>query len=354
MGQEVQFRSAVFGGFHKDDVLEYIRALQTELLEKKMQLESRESLVPALKHQIKELEEELETQQLRNREYTQINDDYARRILTLSQERDDLETKYKNLESGCEKLQDVEGQVGSLILDALLYAEKIIERAKEASGVVAENAKQTIRSSVQEVDGLGEDITKFSLDFSDTLTNLAQKINTLSVDLGSVADKLQLPEEDEQQFEFDEGGYPVLRAARKAAQEQEQSAQQDYSIYLEQPAPQPQEESEQQDAAQPEEPIQQEQPAAVEAEIAQPEEPVLPALELEDALSFLMGQLEQNELVPQSAPQQTEPQTEVLQQEDLQETAPAEMPQEQNEPVESPPQDAQEPDYPSMRRRTDE
>ena len=147
MNKEAQFRNAVVGGFNKADVLSYIETLQAEVLASKQKLDQQEPIVPQLRKQVQELEEELATQRVQNRELNRVNEDYVRRILTLSQEKDDLETRLKNLEADCEKLKDVEGQVGALILDALLYSEKIIQHAKDASRTVTVDAKATIRSS---------------------------------------------------------------------------------------------------------------------------------------------------------------------------------------------------------------
>jgi len=226
MNKEAQFRNAVVGGFNKADVLSYIETLQTEALTSRQKVDQQDTLVPQLRRQVQELEEELAAQRVQNREFNRVNEDYVRRILALSQEKDDLETRMKNLEADCEKLKDVEGQVGALILDALLYSEKIIQHAKDASRAVAVDAKATIRSSAQEVDSLGGDIGKMSLEFSDTLSALASKINALSGDLSNVADQLDMQDEaDEEQFQFDDAGHPVLRAALDMKRREEMEAQ---------------------------------------------------------------------------------------------------------------------------------
>lgn len=280
MNQEAQFKSVLFGGFQKEDVLAYIQSLQTELIAASQAYTAQEQFAKSLLREKAELEEDIATERTRNKEGRRINDDYARRILALSQEKDELEIKYKNLEEDCEKLRDVEGQVSNLIMDALLYSEKIIQRAKEASGYVKQDAKQTIRSSAQEVDDIGDDISRFSVDFSDTLNNLAHKINTLSLDLSSVADKLALPDEDSEQFEFNEDGYPVLRAVRQKIEEEELPRNRDadtlispqmqdfYTIPLEQEA--------------------EDTPSTDLAEAGAQDK-----MDLEDALSFLSGELEQ-------------------------------------------------------------
>ena len=271
MSQETQFRNALFGGFHKEDVLNYIRSLQTEVGQLRERLEEKDAEAPALREQLALLEEEVSVQQVRNREFVQINDDYARRILSVSQERDDFETKLKNLEADCEKLKDVEGQVGALILDALLYSEKIIGSAKAVSSTVAQNAKESIRSSALGVDEIGGDINRFSAEFSDTLASLSAKINSLSADLTNVAEQLDAPPEDEEQFEFGESGNLVLRAIKKTKEEAEAAA-----------------ETEAEPESEPE--LQ----AAPEAQAGEESaEQPMQAVELADALSFLMCQLDE-------------------------------------------------------------
>jgi len=278
MSQETQFRNALFGGFHKEDVLNYIRSLQTEIGQLRERVEEKDAEVPALRRQLALLEEEISVQQVRNREFVQINDDYARRILSVSQERDDFETKLKNLEADCEKLKDVEGQVGALILDALLYSEKIIGSAKAVSGAVAQSAKETIRSSALEVDEIGGDINRFSAEFSDTLASLSAKINSLSADLTNVAGQLDTPPEDEEQFEFGESGDLVLRAIKKAKEE---------AVAETEAADEPETEDTPEPQTEPE----------AQAEPEPAEKPVQ-ADELADALSFLMCQLDEEAAKP--------------------------------------------------------
>lgn len=224
MNKEAQFRKATFGGFHKEDVLSYIETMQAELLMAREKVSDQEVNVPRMRDKLEQQDVELQMLRVKCRELQEADEAKLRQMLTLMEEKDQMEVKLRKLESECEKVKDVEGQVGSLILDALLYSEKIIARAKEASQIVSDNTKETLRFSAQEVDGIGDDISKISLDFSDTLNSLAKKINTISSDLISVADHIESEDEaDEEQFEFDETGYPILRAMKEAKEKTEQN-----------------------------------------------------------------------------------------------------------------------------------
>ena len=72
MAKDVLFKTMTFGGFNKEDVLEYIRAQQTQLTDTQKKLkETEESAASAIKR-TRELETLLSEQQTRVEEYSEI------------------------------------------------------------------------------------------------------------------------------------------------------------------------------------------------------------------------------------------------------------------------------------------
>jgi hypothetical protein len=212
MAQESQFRAALFGGFQKADVLAYIESMQKQILTLQGEHQQRGRELPALRAQLQELTEELEQARIRERDFLDSAEELQRQLLVIEQERDDLRLRLERASVGQERVKDVEGQVGTLILDALLYSEKIIARAKETAQIIARRAQETMRSSAQEVDGLSDDMTQISRDLSESITKLAGRIKGVSQELSGVTVKLEPDLSDgSEQYEFSEEGLPILR-----------------------------------------------------------------------------------------------------------------------------------------------
>ena len=208
MAKDVLFKTMTFGGFNKEDVLEYIRAQQTQLTDTQKKLkETEESAASAIKR-TKELETLLSEQQTRIEEYSALSEEYAKKIFALEDEVNSLNEKLNSVEVGCERAKDVEGQIGALVLDALLYSDKIIRSAKASAKGISNQTKQTIEEAASGVDEIGEDISQMSDNFGVVVASLVSKINSLSTNLSSVADKLDSQEDeiDEHQFTFGENG----------------------------------------------------------------------------------------------------------------------------------------------------
>lgn len=208
MAKDVLFKTMTFGGFNKEDVLEYIRAQQTQLTDTQKKLkETEESAASAIKR-TRELETLLSEQQTRVEEYSALSEEYAKKIFALEDEVNSLNEKLNSVEVGCERAKDVEGQIGALVLDALLYSDKIIRSAKASAKGISNQTKQTIEEAASGVDEIGEDISQMSDNFGVVVASLVSKINSLSTNLSSVADKLDSQEDeiDEHQFTFGENG----------------------------------------------------------------------------------------------------------------------------------------------------
>ncbi len=218
MAKDVLFKTMTFGGFNKEDVLEYIRAQQTQLTEAKKKLSDNEIEVKAAKRRVSELEAQLSEQQTRAEEYFALSEEYAKKIFVLEDELNVLNEKLNSVEVGCERAKDVEGQIGALVLDALLYSDKIIRSAKASAKDISSQTRQTIEQAASGVDEIGEDISQMSDNFGVVVASLVSKINSLSTNLSSVADKLDThsDEVDEHQFTFGENGevkLPILTDA---------------------------------------------------------------------------------------------------------------------------------------------
>ncbi len=208
MSGDVFFKTMTFGGFNKDDVLEYIRGQQEQLAGSQKALKENEDKLLQEKKRAADLEAQLLQQQAKAEEYFSLSEEYAKKIFALEDEVNELNSKISSIEVGCERAKDVEGQIGALVLDALLYSDKIIQSARAAAKGVSSQTKQTIEEAANGVGEIGDDITQISDNFGVVVASLVSKINSLSSNLTSVADKLDAEEEriDKEQFTFGENG----------------------------------------------------------------------------------------------------------------------------------------------------
>ena len=147
MAKDVLFKTMTFGGFNKEDVLEYIRAQQTQLTDTQRKLKETEENAAAASKRTRELETLLSEQQTRAEEYFALSEEYAKKIFTLEDEVNALNEKLNSVEVGCERAKDVEGQIGALVLDALLYSDKIIRSAKASAKGISNQTRQTIEEA---------------------------------------------------------------------------------------------------------------------------------------------------------------------------------------------------------------
>ncbi len=208
MSGDVFFKTMTFGGFNKNDVLEYIGNQQEQLVETQKKLkENEKQLADAMKN-AESYKTMLAQQQNKAEEYFALSEEYAKKIFELEDEVNELNGKLSSIEVGCERAKDVEGQIGALVLDALLYSDKIIQSAKASAKGISSDTRRTIEEAASGVDEIGEDITQISDNFGEVVASLVSKINSLSTNLNSVADKLDYEEEriDKEQFTFGENG----------------------------------------------------------------------------------------------------------------------------------------------------
>ena len=198
MAKDVLFKTMTFGGFNKEDVLEYIRAQQTQLTDTQKKLKETEENAAVASKRTRELETLLSEQQTRAEEYFALSEEYAKKIFALEDEVNSLNEKLNSVEVGCERAKDV----------ALLYSDKIIRSAKASAKGISNQTRQTIEEAASGVDEIGEDISQMSDNFGVVVASLVSKINSLSSNLNSVADKLDTQDEeiDEHQFTFGENG----------------------------------------------------------------------------------------------------------------------------------------------------
>ena len=190
MEENIPFRTSLMG-FNKEDVMKYIARLQASLAERsgsheqtERDIAGRDQEIIALKAENDRLAGQLREAELRLAERER---ECAEAVQKAEQDRSAMEREFsKKLEERVgqmndseEKLKSIQAQIGSLMLDAQLYADKIVEQAEGRVASLTNEYKETARS-------VSDDITRFTADLSDTT-------EALNRSLGSLKERLATP-----------------------------------------------------------------------------------------------------------------------------------------------------------------
>lgn len=196
MAENIPFRTSL-RGFNKEDVMKYIVHLQASLAESSGNREQtdrdiagRDQEIIALKaendrlnNRLQELEGQL-AEQKRERDESLLRAEQEKANLekALNQK---LEERTNQMSDSEEKLRAIQSQIGALMIDAQVYADKIVEQAENRVSSLTNEYKETARS-------VSDDITRFTADLSDTTEALNQSLGSLKDRLTSISDKLEL------------------------------------------------------------------------------------------------------------------------------------------------------------------
>lgn len=221
MASDKILRKSAFGGFKREDVIDYIEKLQAQALADKRSAEESARFAEGLAARANEcdrLEKMYEQATEENRELNarlealkEKNDEYERQLYNYGENFALLEAKLSELEERCAQINDSEKQINGLVLDAVLYSDKIIGKARDAARAVSDDARQTITATADEIDSIGSEIGRISGDFSEVIARLSEKLGVLSKDINELTARFDTPEDEEDgQFRLNENGLMLL------------------------------------------------------------------------------------------------------------------------------------------------
>ena len=94
----------------------------------------------------------------------------------------------------------MESQIGTLLVDAVLYSDRVTERAKTTADNITSNAKQSLSSTAIDVCRLSQDIAKVSAEFSSEISLVLNKVDALSKTLNELTQTF-ISKVEEENFE---------------------------------------------------------------------------------------------------------------------------------------------------------
>lgn len=213
MSKDLMFRTSAFGGFKKDEVMDFIEKVLTEKSSLERQLAINTAKTTQLNAEIAGLQSELaDLGKLRTdlAELTAKINDYEVSIndkdtliceLTtkLSEAQlnavdesviADLKRENERLQFELDKKRDIERQVGAAMLDARVHSEELVEQAKERANAVTKAVYAAIGDTAVKIDDLSAGIGEIARNFTRSVEEVELRIKALTGDMSKTAQAL--------------------------------------------------------------------------------------------------------------------------------------------------------------------
>ncbi len=220
MGNDIVFKKKAFGGFDKEEVMDFVNRILTEKsdLEKRVadtnvkyaqansqmleykrivdeSFETQNALTEA-NDKISELETALsskddEIENLTN-QINELNVKLSKAVISeeIQAEIDSLRAENTALKIENEKKKDLERQVGAAMLDARVHSEELIEEAKEKANAVTKSVYAAIGETALKIDDLSGGIGEIARNFTKSVEEVELRIKALTGDMSKTAQLL--------------------------------------------------------------------------------------------------------------------------------------------------------------------
>lgn len=213
MSKDVLFKTSAFGGFKKDEVMDFVQQvlgekgelerlllnnttrnnqLTAELNSVKTELDSlsgvRDELAGCL-IEIEDLTNALNEKEGIIEELTSKLEE-AENNSCSSDELDKLKAENEALKADIEKKRDMERQVGAAMLDARVHSEELIEEAKEKANNVTKAIYNAIGETAVKIDDLSAGIGEIARNFTKSVEEVELRIKVLTGDMSKTAQAL--------------------------------------------------------------------------------------------------------------------------------------------------------------------
>ena len=206
MANDVVFKKKAFGGFKKDDVMDFVNKILAEKseLEKKLsetsaeneklncelqackdaqaELEATKTEMNVLKSDIDEKDAVI-AELTAKLEESVVSEDTAALI-------DSLQSEIIRLKAECSKARDIERQVGAAMLDARVHSEELVEAAKEKANSVTKSVYAAIGDTALKIDELSTGIGEIARCFTKSVEEVELRIKALTGDMSKTAQLL--------------------------------------------------------------------------------------------------------------------------------------------------------------------
>lgn len=183
------FRRSFLGGFNRHDVMDYICALQVDVV-------STQTDIAKLKEENSALKAENSSQQSRLAEAEEQNGENVAKIEALEAEitrmdaaNKELAEKNAELTQQAEKTEVLEGRIGGMMADAVLYKEKMVSEAKTEIDVISSEYRESAKILAGDIDGVAEDIGGLTASVEESIAALTEKLLDVSAKIDAALKK---------------------------------------------------------------------------------------------------------------------------------------------------------------------
>lgn len=199
MGKKEVLKKSVFGGFKKEDVINYIEQLQQEIVNLKRELSDCSAYkrdLEIMKNSKEQLEKELSAQceentslKAKNSELTEINNSLNLKTGEMNISLENSERKLREFEKIAEKLKSDLAESESN-LSKLKEAEKIIVDAKESATAIKTDTKNIVVNAHSDILSANDRIKTACVNFDSAAASLRASADGLLNALSQACEKL--------------------------------------------------------------------------------------------------------------------------------------------------------------------
>ncbi len=213
MSKDLMFRTTAFGGFKKDDVMDFIEKVLNEKSSLESKLATSESKNAQLDAEISSLQSDVaDISKLRSdvaelsakiNDYEVAMDDKDTLIKELTERLSEMQSKAvddgevaelrrenEKLRNELGKKHDMERQVGAAMLDARVHSEELVEQAKERADSVKKAVYAAIGDTAVKIDDLSAGIGEIARNFTKSVAEVELRIKALTGDMSKTAQAL--------------------------------------------------------------------------------------------------------------------------------------------------------------------
>lgn len=191
MGEGAQFRNAAVGGFHKEDVLRYIEMMKQSSLESTMKLDQTARQLQDAQRRVHLLEAQLKQSTEEAARLSMDNQSLHVRVQQAEEQARQMGARLSGYEEDKSKLQAVELQIGSLMVSAHMYSNKIVSQARQEAERITQQASMAIDQATNHINILSVDAESAQGRYQSLFHEVSDKIEALSSSLQEAGEQLQ-------------------------------------------------------------------------------------------------------------------------------------------------------------------
>lgn len=208
MSEDSLFRNATIGGFNKEDVMRYIELLKKTAVENEVQLDRATKQLAETERRATVAENNLEKEKFNGARLAKEYEKLEERAKEAEAKSAALAKRLSSYENSKSKLAAIEVQLGALMVDAHMYADKIVETAKQEAKRISEETRQIVSQAKEEISALSTDFISTSEEYGRLLSIINSKISDLPTQFDAISDSVK-NDYDSLQFEAELEDIPM-------------------------------------------------------------------------------------------------------------------------------------------------